>query len=121
MMVMNNIQEYTLSLVPLRFLNPWNFLDQFPVDPAIGPINATGHELVTLCRSICGEAGALDLYTLMRNKSIWDMLRSSRSFALFIDFVCSELDAVLHQLGQGVASPGPRGLDTSDTNGDETG
>ena len=41
--------------VPFGFLISLNCLDHFPVDPAIAPISATGHQLVTLCRSFCAE------------------------------------------------------------------
>ena len=33
-------------------------LDHFSDDPAITAINATGHQLVSLCRSICAEERA---------------------------------------------------------------
>ena len=41
----------------LRFVSLWvphllNCLDHFAVDPAITPVRATGHQLVTLCRSV---------------------------------------------------------------------
>ena len=43
-----------------RFGSLWvphlsNCLDHFAVDPAITPVRATGHQLVTLCRSVCAE------------------------------------------------------------------
>ena len=43
-----------------RFSSLWvphllTCLDHFAVDPAITPVNATGHQLVTLCRSVCAE------------------------------------------------------------------
>ena len=33
-------------------------LDHFSADPAITPINATGHQLVSLCLSVCAEERA---------------------------------------------------------------
>ena len=33
-------------------------LDHFSADPAITPISATGHKLVSLCRSVCVEERA---------------------------------------------------------------
>ena len=33
-------------------------LDHSSADPAITPINATGHQLVSLCRSVCAEERA---------------------------------------------------------------
>ena len=45
-----------IFLVALQFLNSVVFvLDNFSPAPAITPINAKGHQLVTLCRSICVE------------------------------------------------------------------
>ena len=59
----------------LRFGSLWvpyllNCLDHFPVDPAITPVRATGHQLVTLCRSVCAEAGAQFLDPLMGSKHL---------------------------------------------------
>ena len=42
--------------------------DHFSNDPVATPINATGHQLVTLCRSICAEGWALILEPLMSSK-----------------------------------------------------
>ena len=45
-----------LNIVPWRFQNSVSFiLNHFSDDPAITPINAIGHQLKTLCRSICEE------------------------------------------------------------------
>ena len=57
--------EVTSSLVPCGFLFSLNCLDNFPVDPAVAPNNATQYQLVTLCRSICTEEKALILDRLM--------------------------------------------------------
>ena len=57
-MVIINSNEDTLCLVPSKFLISLNCLDNFPVDPAFPQVRATGHKLVTLCRSICAEEGA---------------------------------------------------------------
>ena len=54
-MVLVNSNEDTLGLVPCGFLISLNCFDQFPVDPAITTVRATGHQLVTLYRSICAE------------------------------------------------------------------
>ena len=52
------IEEFD-SGVPRRFLISIVFvLDHFSADPAITPINATGHQLVRLCRSVCAEERA---------------------------------------------------------------
>ena len=58
----------------LRFGSLWvphflNCLDHFAVDPAITPVRATGHQLVTLCRSVCAEDRAQILIPLMGSKS----------------------------------------------------
>ena len=65
MMVLMNSNEDALGLVPCGFLISLNCLDHFPVRPAINPTNATGHQLVTLCRSISAEEGAQILDPLM--------------------------------------------------------
>ena len=54
-MVMMRSNEDTISLVPCGFFISLICLDHIPVDPAIALINSTGHQLVTLCRSICAE------------------------------------------------------------------
>ena len=43
-------------------------IDHFKNDPAVTPINATGHQLVTLCRSICAEERARNLEELMSSR-----------------------------------------------------
>ena len=58
MVGINPIEEFP-SGVPRRFLISFVFvLDHFSADPAITPINATGHQLVNLCLSGCGEERA---------------------------------------------------------------
>ena len=52
-------------MVSCGFLISLNCLDHFPVVPAIAPISATGHQLITLCRSICAEEKAQILDPLM--------------------------------------------------------
>ena len=57
----------------LRFGSLWvpyllNCLDHFSVDPAITPVRANGHQLVTLCRSVCVEERAQILDPLMGSK-----------------------------------------------------
>ena len=42
--------------------------DHISNDPVATPINATGHNLVTLCRSICAEERAQILEPLMSSK-----------------------------------------------------
>ena len=67
-MVTMNSNENTLGLVPRGFLISLNCLDHFAVDPAIAPVRATGHQLVTLCRSICAEDRAQIFDPLMGSK-----------------------------------------------------
>ena len=77
-MVMMISKEATSSLVPCGFLFSLNCLDNFPVDPATAPINATGHQLLTLCRPICAEERARNV----------DPLKGSKYFTnYFIAFV----------------------------------
>ena len=66
--LMTSSNEDTLSLVPCGFLISFNCLEHFLVDPAIVPIKATWHQLVTLCRSICVEERAKSLDQLMGSK-----------------------------------------------------
>ena len=43
-------------------------LDHFNDDPVATPIRATGHQLVTLCRSVCAEERAQILEPIMSSK-----------------------------------------------------
>ena len=57
----------------LRFVSLWvphllNCVDHFAVDPAITPVRTTGHQLVTLCRSVCIEERSQILDPLMGSK-----------------------------------------------------
>ena len=52
----------------LGVLQLLNCLDHFAVDPAITPVRATGHQLVTLCRSVCAEERSQFLDPLMGSK-----------------------------------------------------
>ena len=67
-MVMLNSNEDTLGLVHCGFLISLKCFDHFPIDPAIAPIRATGHQLVTLCCSICAEERAQILDPLVGKK-----------------------------------------------------
>ena len=69
-MVMVNPNEDTLGVVPCGFLISLNCLEHFPTDPAIAPISATSHQLVTLCRSICAEERAQFLDKLIGSKCL---------------------------------------------------
>ena len=97
-----------------------NCIDHFAVDPAITPVRATGHQLVTLCRSVCAEEGAQFLDPLMGSKCLTMCCYSFQVSSLHCIFLFTELDAVLQHLGQSAARPGPRVADTSDSSADES-
>ena len=98
-----------------------NCLDHFAVDPAITPVRAIGHQLVTLCRSVCAEERVQILDPLMMGSKCLTMcfitfkLSSLHCICLF-----TELDAALQHLGQSAAPPGPHVVDTSDSIADES-
>ena len=108
------------GLVPCGFLISLNCLDHFPVDPAVAQINATGHQLVTLCRSICAEERAQILDPLMGSKCLTTYFMAFVVFLFSLCFLIAELDAVLQRLGHGSAPLSPHVADTSDTIGDES-
>ena len=97
-----------------------NCLDHFAVDPAITPVRATGHQLVTLCRSVCAEERAQILDPLMGSKCFTMCFITFSFSSLHCIFLFTELDAVLQHLGQSVARPGPRVVDTSDSSTGES-
>ena len=103
-------------MFPCEFFISLNCLDHFPVDPAIAPISATGHQLVTLCRSICAKERAQTLDPLMGSKYLTTYLVVFVFFLFSLYFLFTELDAVLQHLGHGSAPLIP---DTSDTSADE--
>ena len=78
-------------MVPCAFLILLNCLDPFPVDPAIARINATGHQLVTLCCSICAEETAQVLDPLMGSKYL------TTNFIAFVVFF-SSLYFLVHRI-----------------------
>ena len=81
----------TLGLVPCGFQISLNCLDYSPVDPAIAPVRTTGHQLVTLCRSIGAEERA----------QILDPFIGSKCFtAHFVTFVAfrSSLYFAVHRI-----------------------
>ena len=105
-------------MVPCRFLILLNSLDQFPVDPAIAPVNATGHQMVMLCRSICVEERAQILDPLMGSKYL------TTYFIVSIVFL-SSLHFLVHRIrcrspAFGTALSGRLVADTSDTSADES-
>ena len=55
------------SNIALHFLC-FVILDHFSNDPVATPIHATGHQLVTLCRSVCAEERAQILEPIMSSK-----------------------------------------------------
>ena len=107
-------------MVPCGLLISLNCLDHFPVDPAIAPISATGHQLVTLSRSICAEKRAQVLHPFMGSKCLTTYFIASVIFFPSLYFLFTELDAVLQRLGHGSAPLSPHAADTSDTSADES-
>ena len=95
-------------------------LDHFAVDPAITPVNATGHQLVTLCRSVCAEERAQILDPLMGSEYFSMRFVSFPSLFLQRNFLFTELDAVLQHLGQSTARPGGHAVETSESSADES-
>ena len=79
-------------------------LDHFPVDPAIGAVRATGHQLVTLCRFICAEERAQILEPLTGSKYFTTYFITFVALFSHRIFLFTELDAVLQRLGRGAAS-----------------
>ena len=78
-----------------RFDSLWvphllNCLDHFAVDPAITPVNATGHQLVTLCRSVCAEERAQILDPLMGSKCFSMRFMRFLAFFFLTVFSCSQ-------------------------------
>ena len=110
----------------MQFSSSWvphllNCLDHFVVDPAITPVNATGHQLVTLYRSVCAEERAQILDPLMGSKYFSMRFMSFLSFLLLHCIsLFTELDAVLQYLGQSTVRPGVHGVETSDSSEDES-
>ena len=95
-------------------------LDHFAVDPAITPVRATGHQLVTLCRSVCAEEKSQFLDPLMGSKCPTMCCCRFEVSSIHCIFLFTELDAVLQQLVQSAAGPGPHVADTSDSSADES-
>ena len=108
-----------------RFGSLWvphllNCLDHFAVDPAITPVRATGHRLVTLCRSVCAEKKSQILDPLMGSKCPTMCCYSFYVSSLHCIFLFTELVAILQQLGQSAARPGPHVADTNDSSANES-
>ena len=120
-MVMMTSNEDTLGLVPCGFLISLNSLDHFPVDPAIAPVKATGHQLVTLCRFICAEERAQMLYPLMGSKYLTTYFMTFVAFLSSLYFPVHRISCrSLQHLGQVAALSGLHVGDTSDTSADES-
>ena len=105
-------------MVSCGFLISLNCLDHFPVDPAIAP--TVGHQLVTLCRSICAEESPQILDPLMGSKCLTTYFMAFVVFLFSLYFLFTELDAVLQHLGHGSAPLSPHAVDTSDTSANES-
>ena len=78
-------EAFDVGMYHIRCLCPWDsniaphffcfmILDHFINDPVATPIHATGHQLVTLCRSVCAEERAQILEPIMSSK--WCCRRS---------------------------------------------
>ena len=50
-----------------KFLPHLCFLDQFVTDPAATVIRATGHQMVSLCRSVCEEEKSQLLFPFLNS------------------------------------------------------
>ena len=54
-------------MMPQKLFHVLCLLDQFIIDPAATVIRATGHQMVSLCRSVCEEEKAQLLSPLMNS------------------------------------------------------
>ena len=109
----------------LRFGSLWvphwlTCLDHFAVDPAITPVRATGHQLVTLCRSVCAEERAQILDPLMGSTYLTHSFNNFQVSFPHCFLVFIELDAVLQHLGENTAPPGAHVADTTESSADES-
>ena len=110
----------------MQFSSSWvphllNCLDHSVVDPAITPVNSTGHQLVTLCRSVCAQERAQILDPLMGSKYFSMRFMSLLSFLLLHCIsLFTELDAVLQHLGQSTVRLGVHAVETSDSSANES-
>ena len=50
-----------------KFLLQFRLLDKFVTDPAVTVISATGHQILSLCRSVCEQEKAQLLSPLMNS------------------------------------------------------
>ena len=89
-MVMMSSNEDILNLVPCGFLISLNYVQHFPVDPAIAPVNATEHQLVRLCRSICAKKRSQILDLLMGSKYFRTYFIAFVAFLSLLLFSCSQ-------------------------------
>ena len=95
--------------------------DHFSIDPVATLINATGHQLVTLCGSICAEERAQFLEPLMSSK-YWCRTMSFGMCSSFA-WLFTGLDDVLGRVerkDQSSPRTVPHTFGTTDTSGDET-
>ena len=97
-----------------------SFADQFVTDPAATVIRATGHQMVSLSRSVCEEEKA-QLLSLLMNSWYFSAFLGSvvLSQSIFSVSLLVELNEVLDRLKEG-PSQSPQRIETSDTSGDET-
>ena len=97
------------------------FTDQFGTYPAATVIRATGHQLVSLCRSVCEEEKAQLLSPLMNGQYLPPCVVQFCCLDIQCPLFCLvELNEVLDRLRQGPSQSSPQRVETSDTSGDET-
>ena len=105
-----------------KFLPHLCLLHQFVTNPAATVIRATGHQMVSLCRSVCKKEKAHLLSPLMNNSylvfaSIW--FNNFRIWFTMYIFMLTEPNQMMDTLKQG-PSQSPQRVKTSGTSGDET-
>ena len=111
-----------LFLIDSKFLSPHLcLLDQFVTDPAATVICATGHQIVSLFRSVCEEVKGQLLSPLMNSyiflASIW--FNSFGIWCTIYVFLLTELKDVVDRLKQGPSKNSQR-IGTTETSADET-
>ena len=103
-----------------KFYHIRNLLDQVVTDTAATVIRATGHQMVSFCRSVCEEEKAQLLSPIMTSQYFPPQSGSTVLCLVYnIRFLLAELNEVLDRLNQG-PSQGSQRVETSDTSGDET-
>ena len=97
-----------------------NCLDHFAVDPVITPMRATGHQLVTLCRSVCAEERAQILDPLMGSKYVTMFCYSILGFFSSLYSLIHRIRCRASTFGAECCTSGPHVVDTSGSSADES-